>query len=336
MNWKLGLGIIISASFLFLTFHRVNLHELKEALDSANYFYLIPVVALTFLSLWFRTLRWQYMIQPIKDIKLSNLFSALMIGFMVNNLLPARLGEFARAYAIGEKESISKSSSFATIVVERIFDGITILTLLAIILIFWPFSFPIWLRNAAYIACSVYFFTLLFLILLKIQTKKVLSIVEFVCKPFPQKFKIRLMKILSAFVDGLKILHSTKNIIYSAVLSLFVWLPAVLIIYCLLISFGIYLPISVSFFLLVIICIGLMIPSAPGFVGTIQFFCVAGLALFAVPKSQALSFSIIYHASAFIPVTTIGLVYLLKEGLSFTEMRSSIRLKKDHSYENRG
>ncbi len=338
MNWKLGLGIgiAISALFLFLAFHKVNLHEVKEALNSANYIYLIPVVLLLLLSFIMRALRWRYLLEPIKKIKLHSLFSATMIGFMANNLLPARLGEFARAYAIGEKEGISKSSSLATIVIERIFDGITILTFLAIILIFWSFSFPSWLQNAAYIACSIYLFALLFLILLKLQTKRALRIAEFIFKPFPRKFKIRMIRILNSFVDGLKILHSSKNIIYSAILSLFVWLPVGLIIYCLLISFGIDLPISVSFLLLVILCIGVMIPSAPGFVGTVQFLCVTGLALFAVPKSQALSFSIVYHASQFIPVTGIGLVYLFMEGLSFAKIQSSIELNKKagaHEYE---
>lgn len=130
MKWKLWLGIGISVLFLFLAFRKVNLHELKKALESANYIYLIPAILLTILSLWIRAFRWQYILQPVREIRVSSLFSATMIGFMANNLLPVRLGEFVRAYTIGEKERISKSSSLATIVVERIFDGITILSFL--------------------------------------------------------------------------------------------------------------------------------------------------------------------------------------------------------------
>ena len=321
LNWKFWLGIGISVFFLFLAFRKVNLHELRGAVENANYIYLMPAVLLTILSLWIRAFRWQYILQPVKEIRVSSLFSATMIGFMANNLLPARLGEFVRAYVIGQRENISKSSSFSTIVVERIFDGLTLLSFLAIVLILFSFSSLGWLRNAAYIALFIYLFALGFLILLKVQTKRVLRCIVFISKPLPKKARLSVIKISGSFVDGLKILHNTKNIIASAILSLFVWLPSVFVIYFLLISFGIHLPVYASFVLMVILCIGGMIPSAPSFVGTMQFFCVVGLSLFAVSKSQALGFSIIYHASQFIPVTIIGFVYLFIEGMPVSKIR---------------
>lgn len=321
MNWKHLVGILISAIFLFLAFRKVNLDELKFALESANYIYLVPVLFLTFLSLIIRAFRWRFLLQPVKEIRISSLFSAIVIGLMANNLLPARLGEFVRAYAIGQKEQISKSSSFATIVVERIFDGVTLMSFLAVIIIFCSFSSPGWLTNASYIALVFYLFSLLFLILLKVKTKRVLGSLAFILKLFPEKIRLTLINVLNSFVDGLKILNNTKNILASTILSLFVWLPYAIIIHCLLISFGIHLPIYASFLLLIIVCLGIMIPSGPGFVGTVQFFCVTGLALFAVPRSQALSFSIVYHASIFIPVTALGLIFFFIEGLSFAEIR---------------
>ncbi len=329
MNWRLWLGVGISALFLLFVFRKVNLYELKGALETANYIYLIPVVLLLILSLWLRAFRWHYILQPIKKIKIGSLFSATMIGFMANNLLPARLGEFVRAYVIGQKEQISKSSSFATIVVERVFDGLTLLLFLVVVLIFGSFSSPKWLRNTAYIALGVYLFTLFFLILLKIKTNETLRLAEFIFRPFPPKLRRKFIQALNSFARGLKILHDTKNIVVSVVLSLFIWLPVAAIIYFLLVSFGIHLPIYASFLLMVILCLGVMVPSAPGYVGTIQFFCVAGLALFGVPKSQALSFSIIYHVSTFIPVTAIGLVYLFVERLSFAEIQGSTKIKKE-------
>lgn len=106
---------------------------------------------------------------------------------MANNLLPARLGEFVRAYVIGEKEYISKSSSFATIVIERVFDGFTLLFFLAIILVF--FSSPKWLKNSGYVASFIFLFTLLFLILLKSYTEKALRVIGIIFKPLPQRIQ---------------------------------------------------------------------------------------------------------------------------------------------------
>ena len=140
-------------------------------------------------------------------------------------------------------------------------------------------------------------------------------------KPLPDRIGVIFIKILDSFVGGLNILHSVKNIVVSCFLSIIVWLHSVVIIYIMLISFGINIPVYVSVLLLVSMGIGVMIPSAPAFIGTIQIVCVTVLALFAVPKSDALSFSIVYHAVTFVPITVVGLIYLFKEGISFAEFK---------------
>jgi len=326
LNWKFWLGIVIGALFLFLAFRGIEFQELKNALRQANYFLLIPASLMTVLSVWVRAYRWHYILQPVQKIRMNSLFSATMIGLMANNIFPARLGEFVRAYVIGEKESISKSASFATIILERILDGITVLLFLSVVLIFYSFSLPDWMSNAAYIASGFYLFALAFLILLKVKTEKVLHFVRFVSKPLPHKIGDGFIHLLNSFITGLQILHNMRNIIMASILSLFVWLPIGFIIHLLLNSFGIHLPIYASFFLLVILCIGVMIPSAPGFVGTIQFVCVAVLAMFGVIKSQALSFSFLFHATQFIPVTLLGLIFFFAEGFTFSQIGRSSRV----------
>ena len=329
LNWKFWLGIIISALFLFLAFQKVDFGELGEALKSAEYIYLIPASLLTIVSVWIRAYRWHYLLQPVQAIPMRSLFSATAIGLMANNIFPARLGEFVRAYAIGEKESISKSASFATIVLERIFDGITVLLILSVVLLFNPLSLPGNMRYAAYIACGIYAFALTFLILLKVKTGQALKIAEFVSRPFPHRLQEGFQKILHAFITGLQILHDARNILVSSFLSIFVWLPIGFNIYILLYSFGIHIPMYGAFFLLVMLCIGVMIPAAPGFVGTIQLVFVAGLALFDVTRSHALSFSFLFHATQFIPVTALGLVFVFIEGFSLAQLgRSSQALEE--------
>ncbi len=323
MNWKALLGTLISAAFLVLAFRKANLHEIKLALAQADYVFLIPAVLLALLSVLVRAIRWRFLLLPVKRIGILSLFSATVIGMMANNLLPARLGEIVRAYAIGQKEQISKSSSLATIVIERLFDGLMLLLFLAIVLLFFSISSPGWLGNAAYAALAMYLVVLVVLILLKVRTERFVRIVTLICKPLPERFSERILHILHSFIDGLKILNNARYIIASLLLTFFVWLPNVLVIHILLISFGINLPLFASFLLIVALGIGVMIPSAPGFVGTIQFVCVAALALFAVTRSEALSFSMIYHASVFIPVTFVGLVFMFIERVSFSEVRSS-------------
>ncbi len=324
MNWKTLIGILISAAFLYLAIRKVDVHGLWETLRNANHFFIVPVVLLSLFSAMMRSIRWRYLMRPVKDIGLRSLVSATFIGLMANNVLPARLGEFVRAYAIGEKERVSKSSSFATIVFERTLDGFTLLFFLLIVLIFYGISFPGWLRNASYFALVFYAAAVIFLILLKLKRERAIVIAEFLLRPVPERMRPPAIRILHAFVDGLAVMHSTRNTAVSAMFSLLVWLPHVLIIHLLLLSFDVHLTILASFMLLVSLGIGVMIPSAPGFIGTIQYVCILGLALFSVPRELALSFSIVYHASVFIPVTAVGLFFLFSEQLSLADIMGSM------------
>jgi uncharacterized protein (TIRG00374 family) len=324
MNWKTLIGLLISAVFLFLALRKVDPGELKSALESADYIYLLPVVLLVMVSMILRVFRWRYLLRPVKEISFGSIFYATAIGLMANNVLPARLGEFIRAYVIGRRENISKSASFATVIVARIFDGLTILSFLAAVFVFYAFSLPGWLRKAAIITLVLYLLAIVVLVLLKIRTEAVLRAASFILKPLPDRMGERVLQILDSFAGGLKILHSTREILYSAVLSIFIWVPNIVIIYLLLLSFGIHLPFFASMVLLVAIVIGVTIPSAPGYIGTIQYATVAGLALFGVPKSLALSFSLVYHAAVFIPATIAGIICLPAAGFSFRELRTSV------------
>ncbi|MGE5810758.1 MAG: lysylphosphatidylglycerol synthase transmembrane domain-containing protein, partial [Ignavibacteria bacterium] len=127
INIKLWISIIISMVFVVLIFYEVDFNKTEQALRDADYIYLPFAVVLSIVTNILRTYRWKYVINPIKKISTHSLFSGVAIGYMANNLLPARLGEFVRAYMMGKKEGISKSATLATIVLERILDGLALL-----------------------------------------------------------------------------------------------------------------------------------------------------------------------------------------------------------------
>jgi len=129
---KLWVGIGISIFFLFLLFRKIDFDKLLAALAEMDYRYLLPAVLFTFISYFFRAVRWRFLLLPMKKTLMRNLFPATIIGYMANNLLPARLGEFVRAYVLGEKESLDKSAVFANLVVDRLFDGFTVILILVV------------------------------------------------------------------------------------------------------------------------------------------------------------------------------------------------------------
>ena len=318
VNLKLFLGILSSAFFLALALRNVNFAELLKALAQVNYFFLIPSLILTFLVYCCRAIRWHYMLMPIKPIKISRLFKITVIGFMVNNILPIRIGELVRAYILGKRERLSKSLAFATIIIERLLDGLTLLSFLIPIVLF--FSFPRWLKQTGLVLLILYLGIIVFLFLLNFFSQKLIQIFEKLVSPFSPWFAQRLEGMLMSFCEGLKIFKTKKQVFWICCFSCFIWVGASLILMVFLYAFHINVPFYASFLLLVIIATGVAIPSSPGFIGTLQFFCVTGLALFEVPKSEALGFSIVYHASQYVPVTLLGFFFMWKEHLHLKEI----------------
>jgi len=317
-DWKFWLGLCLSVLLLYLAVRKVNVSMIGQALKQVQYSFLIPVIVLVVFSFWLRAYRWRFLLEPIQSIPMASMFSATMIGFMANNIFPARLGEFLKAYAIHRKSGVGKSASFATIVVERVFDGITLLFMLSLVFLMWRYSFPAWVKKVSLFAMAVYIVALIVLIVLKLQTRRTMRIIQFALKPFPDRISEGVVRISHSFIRGLDILHTPKNIGIAAILSLAIWMLNALVVHLQLIAFRISLPFHASVLLIILIAFGVMIPSAPGYVGTIQFLCVAGLAIFGIAKPEALSFSLVFHATQYIPVTAIGAVYFLIEGFSFS------------------
>ena len=320
MKLKFFVGIAISLVFLYLALRNVSYGKLVLSLQSANYIYLIPAILLLLLTMWLRAIRWRYLLEPIKRVKNHSLFSAVMIGFMANNILPARIGEFVRAYAIGRKENLSKSLSFATIIVERILDGFTLLAFLSVILVFFPF--PAWLKKAGILAFVFYVLIIAFLVLLKKYKENMLKFLNYILSPISKRLSHKTDEILMSFIAGFDVLKGKKQIALILFYSFSIWTTYAVLTLLVFISFNFNLPFYAPFLLTVILTFGVMIPSSPGFIGTYQFFCVTGLAFWGIKESDALGFSLVYHASQYFPVTFLGLFYLWKDNISLKEIRS--------------
>jgi uncharacterized protein (TIRG00374 family) len=323
---KFIIGLIVSLAFLYLAFRKVDYHELWLALKGASYWYIVPNVILVILSMWMRAYRWRFMVDPIKKVGLGSLFSSVMIGFMANNILPARLGEFVRAYSLGKTENISKSATFATIVIERVFDGFSLLFILWLSLLLSPF--PDWVKKASNLFLLMNVATLAFLLLIEVKRNLTLKFFNFVFRLLPAGMSSKAKEILEKFIDGLKVFRDIPSLIWILAWSIFIWVVVGISNYFIFLAFGLHPPIQASFILLVIVSLGVMLPSSPGFVGTFQFFCVISLATFGYDKNISLPFSIVLHASQYFPVTLLGLYYLRAEHLSLKTLESDSMRKE--------
>ncbi len=340
MKTKVWLGILISAVFLFLFARQIDFGEIWNILKRVNYFYILLCALLQVLTLLIRAERWKHILNPIKKINLMSLFSATSIGFMSNNIFPARMGEFIKAYTIGKKENISKSASFATVVVERLFDSFTLLLFLITVVIFFPFPagfyqnqylHPDNLRKAGIFVGILCFFLLLFLLFLGHRSQEVIDFLKRKSKTRPHKIWDKLIHHTESFCEGLESLKGGAHIAWIVFWSLALWLVIFYSYYLAYPAFGLDLSFFSSILIVVLIAAAVAAPSSPGFIGTFHFAAAGGMTLLGVPPNTAKSFAIVVHAATIVPVIITGLICAAHEGLNFKQLKQLEEMEEAES-----
>ena len=352
MNYTLKtiIGLLITILFMSIFFYAAGLEEVFDSLSQVKFIYLLPSILLYFISLYIRTLRWQYILKTVSSIKTSILFKAIAIGYSTNNILPVRLGELIRLYYVARISQIPKSTTLGTIITERIMDALTLIacvafTLLGFLLLdFIKFDALFTIENliiTTLISGSLAILLIFFLLIWLIKDPKVIE--NFIKRIFRRLSHSTLEKILNIynyFLQGLIILGSIKKITYIFFISFIVWIFEFLLAYILVISLGVenfkYENISLFFILTVSISVANLATSIPLTQGGIGPFELGGsliLIMFGIEASYAGAFMILLHALLLIPITLVGLLFLFTGEESFFEvMRNSSKLNDNEEY----
>jgi uncharacterized protein (TIRG00374 family) len=327
-HWKTWVGFVISAVIVYLAFRKIDLHQLLENLQKANYLYIIPIITVIFVSTALRAVRWGYLLRPIKKIGFHRLFEGILISFMANNVLPVRMGEFVRAYIIGRGERISASASFATVVVERLFDGLTVLGLLAMVLTVFqlpPGNIPFkkGLLMGGYITIAICGLSVVVLLIIKTKTEWFFKTALFLTRPFSARLATRGISGVRSFKQGLLSMERARIMVIVFLYSLIIWAVFSYSIYLMGLAFGLKLSLAATVTVLVAVCLALMIPSTPGYIGPYHAAVAYSLVLYNIPLEKALSLSIVFHAVNYIPITLAGFLYLGKHHLTLKKIREA-------------
>jgi len=319
-RFKLAAGITISVVCVWLSMKDVRLTEVWQALRHARLLGFVAAVVSTLLGFWLRAVRWRWLMPPGRRITFDSLFRATMIGFMANNLLPLRLGEFVRAWALGRREGMSKTRVFATVVVERVVDMITLIAIFGLALQVHPLSRTTEAGRLAHLGARVLVLTCVgltaLLVVLERQPRLMHAFVDRATAAFPAHVRDRSRHGLSQFLEGLGLFRDLPRLLWVFLLSFVMFGVVVLGLSASLWALHIPVPWYGGLVMLVITAIGVMVPAAPGYIGTLHVACKYGLALFAVPAQTAAAFSWFYWTSQWLPVTSVGLYCLRREGLS--------------------
>lgn len=327
-DYKFWLGIGISIFFMGLLLRKIDFQKLAAAMQTMDYRFLVPVVLFTFASYFLRAVRWKFLLISEKNISLKSLYPATIIGYMANNLLPARLGEFVRAYVLAQREGLETPAVFASLVIDRLFDGFTVILMLLVTL--FALRLPQGMADAetalkvgGMVTFLLYCAVIIFLFLLKRQTMKTLAFVKLILKPFPLRFSDRLIPLLGSFIAGIRMSSRGGHIAALLITSVLIWTFAVLPVDMILQAFGIHLPITASMFIMVLLVFAVMVPASPGFIGTYHYACFKGLSAFGIAESTSISIALVIHGSAFFPVIIAGFYHLWSEKLSLSAVRKA-------------
>jgi glycosyltransferase 2 family protein len=329
-KYSYWIGFGLSLIFLGFFFRKIDFDSVWKTFKSVEYLYTIPFILVNLSTIWIRAKRWRYLLAPIKQIKIGPLFHATAIGFMANNILPARIGEFIRAYVLGNKEQISKTASFATIVVERLFDGFAILLIFFLVILFMPFPADRsqvftqhHIKMAGFFSFLLYVVALGVLLALRFHREKANRLIEFFFGFLPPRFSGKVIKKIESFVAGLEILQRANDILVIAGYSIGLWVVTGFSYYFLFLAFHFDLSILAAFFLLVVLIFGVAMPSAPGYIGTFHLACAGGMIFLGIEANLAKSFALLVWFVGFIPIVLLGLFSLWKEGMSLGQLKKT-------------
>jgi uncharacterized protein (TIRG00374 family) len=325
VHWQnIALNLGISLFFLDFVFAEIDLREVGQALAQANYWMFIPSTICLLIHLYFRTLRWQWLLKPLGEVSFWPAFRGLVIGITGNAVLPARAGEFLRAYVLGRSTGLSKTGVFATLVVERIFDGLTVLLVLVAVVILGVRDEV--LQTVGIVGGVFYLGAMAGLIVFMTNRRWIDLLVN---KILPQKWAQRVLGLLESFSSGLAVLKNPRQLGMVTLWNAFTWvmIPISFWFGLLAFDFGTPIPWQAPVLMLPLMALGLTIPGAPGGLGAVQAaikltldISFAGLPVAANFAEAVAAATILIHLSQFLPEIIPGFISFFIEGLTTSDL----------------
>ena len=314
------IGFIVSGILVYLILQKINFAETMTALQLANYKLVVWASCAALAINTLRSLRWRYLVENHQLLPSRFFMKAFFLGFLANSVLPARLGEIVRAKSLGNlSKTVIKTGgtkSLSSIFIERILDGLILLSLFIALALFYPV--PTWMKRVACIAGIIFVSLLCFIILVLAYKGIIYRILRRIVFWLSEDVQVRVLNKFNWFTEGLAIIKHRPNMIRFLISSILIWSIEGLIIFVFIRSLNIDVPVISAYFVMIFIGFGIAVPSAPGYVGVYQFMCIKALSIWGVNESFALTFSLVMQFATFIPMNLIGLGIFIFSQMPFS------------------
>jgi uncharacterized protein (TIRG00374 family) len=324
-KWQFWLGLLISLVFVYWAVRGLDWVSFWQAVQSAEYGWLIPGVAVYLVGLWVRAWRWHYLLRPIKPIPTRRMFPVVCIGYMGNNIYPARAGEVLRAVILKRKEGVPVSASLATVIVERIFDGVVMLSFVFLNLpelarINSDSGFVGDIQTLSVWGAGIFAFALVVFLLAAMFPRVTAQLGSwFIQHLLPGRLHEKADGIMNKFLDGLASLRSPLNVLMVFLSSLVIWLLETGKYWFVMHAFNFSVPFFALMLMNGIVNLATTFPSAPGYVGTFDAPGIAVLIAYGVDKAAATGYTLVLHIALWFVPTALGAYYLAREGIKWSD-----------------
>jgi uncharacterized protein (TIRG00374 family) len=314
------IGLAITIGTLVLALRGLHWTEVGEAVGDANYGLLALAVVILLAALYVRALRWGVLFYPRRGMRMGNLLGTMNVGYAVNNILPLRVGELARAYVIGEAESVSAVHALSTILVERTLDTITVVAMLTVTL---PFiDAPGWARGPAVFVGLGFLGLAVVLATLSAARERAMRLVGWAVRFLPERYRQRTERAVDAAIEGFAVLRQPAVVAEAAAWSVVAWLLSALVMFVVLRALGLELPFTAGVFVMAAVSLGMVVPSSPGYIGVFDAIAIESLQnVFGADRDGAASFALVQHAMIYLVPIVIAAVFLWRERGTWRQVR---------------
>lgn len=317
--WQLLIGILISAFFIYIALPGLHFSEVLETLRTANYWWILPGVAVYFVGLWARSWRWHYTLRHLKVIPLARLFPLVCIGYFGNNVYPFRAGEVIRSYVLKQQEDIAITSSLATVLIERVFDGLVMLLFVFLALPFAP-ALPPTYRSLVILLTAALFLATVIFVWMATQPRFMEQCYTWIAdRVLPTKLRPPIDHFYSRFMIGLRSLSSSSDVLMIFGTSVVIWLMETVKYWFVMHAFSFKVSFLVLMLMNGLVNLATTLPSAPGYIGTFDTPGIETLASFGVERNLAASYTFTLHAALWLPVTLLGAFYFWRAQLRWAD-----------------
>jgi len=346
---RFWIGILISVIALALAFRQVNFAAVLRALAGVNYWLLAASLVPLILFLVLRAFRWRLLFYPKRGLHVRNLFAVINIGYLVSNIFPARLGDVARAYLIGDTEDVSRASAFSTVVAERVLDALCAVGGFFIVLPFAPL--PDWMiRGGLVVGAAAVVAVIVFVILVR-RRDWTLGLLDHILRALhwpdcdtmasfwarlaektrldfiahlPWADRAQLSGMAGSLIDGFSGITTLKLGPPLLLWSVMIWATISVYYWVVLLAFEPGQPFGAGLAVASVTALGMTIPASPGYIGVFEFFTRETMVLFGMLPEAALSYALVAHAIVYVVYTILGLLSMIQQNLTYAEIQQRI------------